>query len=77
MSNNETFEIYNESGLSTAASDTIINKENSQSSDNNSQYIPKIVTSISDNTPIKTYINLPKINDHIVYINPEFNTNEK
>ena len=36
MSNNETFEIYNESGLSTAASDTIINKENSQSSDNNS-----------------------------------------
>ena len=44
------------------------------------------VTGSSDNTendisetacPIKNYTNVPKINDHIVYINPELNTHEK
>ena len=83
---NETFKIYDESDLSTTTSDDIVNKENSQSCDNNSQNIPNVVTSISDNTeddisdsvyPIKTYISLPKINDLIVYINPELNTHEK
>ena len=86
ISKNETFEIHDESGLSSPSSDTIADQENSQSSDNNSQNIPNEVTSNSDNSendigksayPTKNYTKVPKINDHIVYINPELNTREK
>ena len=86
ISKNETFEIHDESGLSSPSSDTIVDQENSQSSDNNSQNIPNEVTSNSDNSendiserayPIKNYTKVRKINDHIVYINPELNTREK
>ena len=64
----------------------IVNKDNSQSSNSNSQNIPNVVTSISDNTeddisdkayPIKTNVNLPEINDKKVLVNPELNTPEK
>ena len=86
ISKNETFEIHDESGLSSSSSDTIADQENSQSSDNNSQNIPNELTSNSDNSendiserayPIKNYTKVHKINDHIVYINPELNTREK
>ena len=86
ISKNETFKICDESSLSTTSSDTIVNQENSQSSDNNSQNIPSEVTSNNDSTendisesvyPIKNYSKVPKINDHIVYVNPELNTREK
>ena len=59
-------------------------KHHGFSIDNNSQNIPNIVISNSDNTEndinqsahaIKT--NIPKINDHIVFINPELNTRKK
>ena len=59
-------------------------KHHGFSTDNNSQNIPNIVTSNSDNTEndinqsahaIKT--NVPKINDHIVFINPELNPRQK
>ena len=86
ISNNETYKIYDKGSWSTTTSDTLVNEENSQSSHNNSQNIPNVVTSISDNTdddisnstyPIKTYINLPKINYEKVYMSPELNTHEK
>ena len=85
ISKNETFEIHDESGLSSPSSDTIADQENSQSSNNNSQNIPNEVTSNSDNSEnisesafsIKNYTKVPKINHHIVYINPELNTREK
>ena len=63
----------------------IVNKDNSQSSNSNSQNIPNVVTSISDNTeddisgkayPIKTNVNLPEINDKKVLANLELNTAE-
>ena len=72
ISKNETLKIYDESGLSTTTSGTIVNKNNSQSSNNKSQNIPNVVKSISDNTKddisdsayrIKTYVKLPKINE--------------
>ena len=75
-----------ENGLCTTTSDTIVSKDNSQSSNNNSQKIPNVVTGISDNSeddigpnayPIKTNVNLPKINDHTVHINPELKTGMK
>ena len=50
ISKNETFKIYNESGLSTTSSDTIVDQENSQSNDNNNQNIPNEVTSNSHNS---------------------------
>ena len=50
ISKNETFEIYNENGLSTTFSDTIINYKNNQTSHSNSQNIPNEVTSNCDNT---------------------------
>ena len=65
ISKNETFKIYDGSGLSTTTSDPIANKDNSQSSNTNSQNIPNVVKSISDNTEsnisdsdyrIKTYV---------------------
>ena len=65
ISKNETFKIYDGSGLSTNTSDPIANKDNSQSSNTNSQNIPNVVKSISDNTEsnisdsdyrIKTYV---------------------
>ena len=58
-------EIYDESGLSKTSSDTIVDEDNSQSSDRNSQNIPNGVTSNSDNTennicesayPLKTIV---------------------
>ena len=85
ISKNETFAIYDKSGLSTTSSDTIVNQENNQSSDSNSQNIANEITSNSNNTendisesayPVKNYTKLPKINDPIVYINPELNTLE-
>lgn len=65
ISKNETFKICDGSGLSTTTSDPIANKDNSQSSNTNSQNIPNVVKSISDNTEsnisdsdyrIKTYV---------------------
>ena len=60
---------------------------NSNNGTNSScQNIPNEVTSNSDNSendiserayPIKNYTKVRKINDHIVYINPELNTREK
>ena len=84
ISKNETFEIYDESGLSTTSSDNIVEGESSQNS-HNSQNIPNEVISNSDNSEnisdsafsIKNYTKVPKINHHIVYINPELNTREK
>ena len=73
---NEIFEIHDESGLISGLinkRDTIVNKDNSQSSNNNIQNIPK--NDISDSAyPIKTNVNFAKINDKIVYINPTKNT---
>ena len=57
ISKNQTLKIYDESGLSTTTSETKVNKDNSQSCDDNStKTIPKVwyyslvVTSISVNT---------------------------
>ena len=76
ISKNEIFEIHDESGLISGLinkSDTIVNKDNSQSSNNNIQNIPK--NDISDSAyPIKTNVSFAKINDKIVYINPTKNT---
>lgn len=41
---NEMPNIYDENGLSITTSDTIVNKDNSQGGDNNSQNIPNVVT---------------------------------
>ena len=83
---NETSKIFDESSFSTTSSDAIVDQENSQSTDNNSQNIPNEVTSNNDNSEndisesaylTKNYTKVPKINYHIVYINPELSTREK
>ena len=79
---NETLKIYNESGLSNTLSDTIVNEKKSvviviaKIFQMKLQVIVITLKMILVRVPIQ-YTNVPKINDRIVYINPELNTRRK